>query len=75
MNWTQLEQRWNEFAGSAAAHWSKLSRMDIIDVAGKQDRLVQKVQLRYGLSPSVAELEVEEWRQSLQDLAPLAKSH
>ncbi len=28
MTWDQLEAKWNEFAGSARAHWSKLTDDD-----------------------------------------------
>lgn len=75
MQWNELESRWTEFSGSAAAHWSKLTNMDLADAAGKHDMLVKKVQTRYGLTQRDAEKEVEEWRQGLQNLAPLTKSH
>ena len=68
MNWNQLEGRWKEFAGSACAHWSKLTHDDWQAITGKKEELVARIQERYGIAKEAAERQVDEWSNALLDI-------
>lgn len=68
MNWNQLEARWKEFAGSACAHWSKLTDDDWQAINGKKEELVARLQERYGIAKGAAELQVDAWSNGLLDI-------
>ena len=69
MNWDQLESKWTEFAGSARAHWSKLTDEDWQKITGKKEHLIGLIQERYGISKEEAERQVVAWSDALQDIA------
>ena len=75
MNWDQLEGKWHEFAGSARAHWGKLTDDDWTTISGKKEHLVGLIQQRYGIAKAEAEKQVEEWSGALQGVVQTAKTH
>jgi uncharacterized protein YjbJ (UPF0337 family) len=68
MNWEQLEGRWKEFAGSACAHWSKLTDDDWQAITGRKEQLATRVQQRYGITREAAERQIDEWSNALLDV-------
>jgi uncharacterized protein YjbJ (UPF0337 family) len=75
MNWDQLEGRWKEFAGSARAHWGKLTDDDWQTVNGKKEQLAGIIQQRYGIAREEAARQVDAWSGALQDIAETTKTH
>jgi uncharacterized protein YjbJ (UPF0337 family) len=75
MNWDQLEGKWKEFAGSARAHWSKLTDDDWQTITGKKEQLVGRIQERYGIAKEKAEMQVDEWSSNLQDIVERSRTH
>jgi uncharacterized protein YjbJ (UPF0337 family) len=75
MDWDQLEGRWTEFAGSARAHWSKLTDDDWQTITGKKAQLVGLVQKRYGIAKDEAERQVDTWSYALQNIVEGSKKH
>jgi uncharacterized protein YjbJ (UPF0337 family) len=75
MNWHQLEGEWKEFAGSARAHWSRLTEDDWRTITGKKEPLVECVQKRYGIAKEEAEKQVDQWSCALQDIAEASRTH
>ncbi len=69
MNWDQLERRWQEFAGSARAHWNKVTDDDWGTITGRKEQLVGTVQARYGIVKAEAERQVDEWADAVLDIA------
>lgn len=65
MNWTQLRGMWNQLAGAAKRRWGKLTDDDLSVVEGDRDRLVGKIQERYGVSKEEAEQQVDDWLSSI----------
>jgi uncharacterized protein YjbJ (UPF0337 family) len=61
MNWNELEGKWRQLKGSARERWGKLTNDDLDLIAGKRDKLVGKVQERYGIAKEAAEGQVDEW--------------
>lgn len=75
MNWDQLQNQWKDYAGSARAHWSKLTEADWSAIAGKRDQLVMHVQNRYSVSVEDAEKQVDDWFAALQDIGTPVTRH
>jgi uncharacterized protein YjbJ (UPF0337 family) len=67
MNWTQIEGQWTELTGQLKSQWAKLTDDDLMNVAGKKDQLLGKLQQRYGLLKADAEVQLEKW---LAKIAP-----
>jgi uncharacterized protein YjbJ (UPF0337 family) len=75
MNWDQLEGKWREFAGSARAHWSKLTDDDWQAITGKKEQLVGRIQQRYGVAKEEAARQVDRWSDALQDIVEASRTH
>lgn len=74
MKWDQLESQWKELAGSARAHWPKLTDDDWQQISGSRRQLIGRVQQRYGLAQGEAEQQVDQWADALIDVAPVPES-
>lgn len=61
MNWERVEGQWYQLKGELKSKWAKLTDDDLKSVAGKRDRLIGKLQERYGVMKDEAERQVEDW--------------
>jgi uncharacterized protein YjbJ (UPF0337 family) len=61
MNWSQVEGKWNELKGAVKEKWGKLTDDDLDVIAGKRDKLVGKLQQRYGIAKEEAEKQTDRW--------------
>jgi uncharacterized protein YjbJ (UPF0337 family) len=61
MNRDIAEGKWKQITGTLREKWGKLTDDDVAQVGGKRDRLVGKVQERYGYVKDQAEREVDSW--------------
>ena len=61
MNWSQVEGRWEQFAGQVKSQWGKLTDDDLQNIAGKRQQLVGKLQERYGILKEDLEKQVNHW--------------
>lgn len=61
MNWDIVRGKWNQLKGNVRVQWGKLTDDDIEQVAGHKDKLVGKLQERYGWSKEQAEQEAEKY--------------
>lgn len=48
MNWDQVKGEWKQLKGSMREQWAKLTDDDLEAVAGDRDKLLGKIQERYG---------------------------
>jgi len=62
MNWDEAIGKWNQFKGSVKEQWGKLTDDDLTMIDGKKDRLIGKIQERYGITKDKAEQQIAEWR-------------
>lgn len=60
MNWDQIKGNWKQAKGELKTRWGKLSDDDLTYIDGQRDRLVGKLQERYGMSKEEAQREVEQ---------------
>lgn len=56
-----IKGKWNQFKGEAKKQWGKLTDDDLDIIAGEKDKLVGKLQERYGHTKDAAEREYEDW--------------
>lgn len=62
MNEHTLKGDWKQLKGSVKQKWADLTDDDLLHIEGSRDKLVGKVQERYGHSRDDAEREVDAWR-------------
>ncbi len=65
MNWDQVEGKWKQLKGEAKTRWGKLTDDDLDVVAGQRDKLIGRIQERYGVAKDQAQREVEDWNRTL----------
>src|SRR5258708_2597066 len=65
MNWDQIEGKWMQVKGNAKQQFGKLTDDDLTVIAGKRDKLIGKLQERYGYSREEAQRHTDEWLQAL----------
>jgi len=65
MNWDRMEGKWKRAKGLVRERWGKLTNDDLEQIAGKKDRLVGKLQERYGIKKDEAEKELDRWIESV----------
>jgi uncharacterized protein YjbJ (UPF0337 family) len=65
MNWDQVEGQWKNLKGTIREKWGKFTDDDLETIAGKKDRLVGKLQERYGLEKERAEAELDQYIASM----------
>ena len=61
MNWDQMEGKWKQMKGSVKQKWGKLTDDDLDIIAGSRDKLVGRIQERYGIAKDEAQREVDSW--------------
>jgi len=62
MNWDEAAGKWSQFKGSVKQKWGKLTDDDLTVISGSRDRLVGKIQERYGITKEKAAEEVNSWK-------------
>lgn len=61
MNSDQLKGNWKQLMGDAKKQWGKLTDDDLKQVEGRKDKLVGKIQERYGSTRADAEKQADDW--------------
>jgi len=61
MSWDRVEGNWKQFKGEAKEQWGKLTDDELDQVEGKRDKLIGRIQERYGIAKDEAERQVSDW--------------
>ena len=61
MNWDRIGGNWKQMKGALKERWGKLTDDEFDQMAGQRDKLVGKIQERYGCAKDEAETQVREW--------------
>lgn len=61
MNWDQGKGKWKQVIGSAKSKWGELTDDDLQQIDGEREKMVGKIQERYGLAKEEAEKQVDDW--------------
>ncbi|WP_313639499.1 CsbD family protein [Paenibacillus sp. FSL K6-0276] len=59
--------KWKQIKGEAKKQWGKLTDDDLDVIDGEKDKLIGKLQERYGHSKDDAEKEYQSWGRSYRD--------
>jgi uncharacterized protein YjbJ (UPF0337 family) len=60
MNTDVVEGKWNELKGKLREKWGRLTDSDLTEIAGSKDRLIGRLQQRYGYVKEDAEREAQD---------------
>ena len=61
--WEKFKGSWNQTKGTVKEQWGKLTDDDLLEIEGRRDQLVGKIQTRYGITKEEAEAQVGTWEQ------------
>jgi uncharacterized protein YjbJ (UPF0337 family) len=61
MNWDQVKGKWHEVKGSIRAKWGELTDDEIEELDGNREKMVGKIQQKYGVAKEEAEKQVDDW--------------
>lgn len=61
MNWDQIKGKWKQAQGEAKVNWGKFTDDELTQIEGNRDKLVGKVQEKYGIAKAEAEKQVDDW--------------
>ncbi len=66
--WEKMKGSWQQTKGGVKEQWGKLTDDDLMQVQGRRDILVGKIQTRYGISHDQAEAQVSGWEVKHKDM-------
>ena len=61
MNWEQIKGNWTKAKGKVRQQWGKLTDDDLDVIGGEREKLVGKIQERYGIAKEEAEKQIASW--------------
>jgi uncharacterized protein YjbJ (UPF0337 family) len=62
--WEKIKGSWNQTKGAVKEQWGKLTDDDLLEIEGRRDQLIGKIQVRYGYTREQAEESVGSWEQT-----------
>jgi len=67
MKWDRIEGNWKQLKGELKTQWGKLTDDEFDVIAGKRDKLVGKIQEKYGCTRDEADAQVRGFEDSYRD--------
>jgi uncharacterized protein YjbJ (UPF0337 family) len=67
MNFEQLEGKWKQYKGRVREKWGHLTDDDLQVIGGKRDKLIGRIQERYGVAKERAAEEVDAFMRTLNE--------
>ena len=61
MNWDIMKGNWSQFKGEARKQWGKITDDEWEEMGGEKDKLLGKLQERYGYTRDEAERQANDW--------------
>ena len=68
MNQDRIAGQWKQLKGKIKEQWGKLTDDDLMEIQGRREKLVGKIQTRYGISHDQAEAQVAGWEQKYHSM-------
>ena len=68
MNSDQMAGKWKQMKGSVKEQWGKLTDDDLNVIDGQRERLIGKLQERYGYAREDAQKRADEWLKSAKSI-------
>jgi uncharacterized protein YjbJ (UPF0337 family) len=67
MNWDEVGAKWMLFKGSVKQEWGKFTDDDLDYIAGTRDRLIGRLEEKYGMPKEEAERRADRWLTTQQN--------
>ena len=64
--WEKMKGSWSQTKGAVKEQWGKLTDDDLLEIEGRRDQLVGKLQTRYGITRDDAERQVGTFEKSFR---------
>lgn len=64
--WQRIAGAWIQAQGEVRRQWGRLTDDDLLEIRGQYEKLVGKVQMRYGVSREEAIRQVDNWAQHVK---------
>jgi uncharacterized protein YjbJ (UPF0337 family) len=64
--WNRIQGNWRQFAGNVQQRWGQLTDNDVAEINGNRERLIGKLQERYGIAQADANRQIDEWAENLK---------
>lgn len=61
MNEDLLKGKWNQFKGKIKSKWGKLTDDDLKEAEGDREKIIGKIQEKYGKDKEEAKKEFDDW--------------
>ena len=66
--WEKIKGSWTQSKGAVKEQWGKLTDDDLLEIQGRREQLVGKIQTRYGISLEEAEAQVSGWEHKYKSM-------
>ena len=66
--WEKIKGSWTQTKGAVKEQWGKLTDDDLLEIEGRREKLVGKIQTRYGISQEQAESQVSGWERKYKSM-------
>ncbi len=66
--WDKIKGSWTQTKGAVKEQWGKLTDDDLMEIQGRRDQLIGKIQTRYGISQEQAEAQVSGWERKYNSM-------
>ncbi len=66
--WDKIKGSWTQTKGAVKEQWGKLTDDDLMEIRGRREQLVGKIQTRYGISHEQAEAQVSGWERHYKSM-------
>jgi uncharacterized protein YjbJ (UPF0337 family) len=66
--WDKIKGSWTQTKGAIKEQWGKLTDDDLMEIRGRREQLVGKIQTRYGVSHEEAEAQVSGWERHYKSM-------
>jgi uncharacterized protein YjbJ (UPF0337 family) len=66
--WAKIKGSWTQTKGAVKEQWGKLTDDDLMEIQGRREKLVGKIQTRYAISQEQAEAQVSGWEKKHKDM-------
>jgi uncharacterized protein YjbJ (UPF0337 family) len=63
MNWNQIDGNWKQLKGQVKEMWGKFTDDDLEVIGGKRDKLLGKLQEKYGIAQNEAEAQLQKFQE------------
>lgn len=66
--WEKIKGSWTTTKGAVKEQWGKLTDDDLMEIQGRREKLVGKIQARYGIPHEEAEAQVSGWERRYRSM-------